>query len=148
MNEEMIKAMNRKEQKHSFRKWWSKNGYKVLRVILFPIWIFGLLQEKITKWLNGRQSWNEQRATEILNYYIPRKAEWCAEEKTFYFFDNGYGWNMHLAKRHLKRKDRRFFEVNKIQIRRFLIDTFNLENCIKEIGDCSNGWTEIDFKLQ
>ena len=39
MNNEVIKAMNRKEKKHTFRKWWSNNGYKVLRVIFSP---FGL----------------------------------------------------------------------------------------------------------
>ena len=65
MNKEVIKAMNRKETKVSkFRKWWRKNGYKVYRVIFFPIWITSILKEKITKWLDSRQAWNEKKANE------------------------------------------------------------------------------------
>ena len=38
MNVEAIKAMNKKETKSdAIRKWWNKNGYKVMRVIFFPI---------------------------------------------------------------------------------------------------------------
>ena len=36
MNKEITKAMNRKEKKTT---WWKKNGYKVMRIILFPIWL-------------------------------------------------------------------------------------------------------------
>ena len=32
----------------------------------------------------------EERAKEILNYYIPNFADWNADDKCFYFFDNGY----------------------------------------------------------
>ena len=39
MNKEVIKAMNKKETKvNEIRKWWSKNGYKVMRVVLFSFW--------------------------------------------------------------------------------------------------------------
>ena len=145
MNAEVIKAMNKKEKKHTFRKWWNRNGYKVMRVIFFPIWICSVIKEKITKTLNARQEWNEERVTAILDYYIPRKADWCEEDQTFYFFDNGIGWGMYWAKRYLKRKDRRFWKVNGVKIRRYLIDTYQLEGFTKIVGDCSNGWTELDF---
>lgn len=153
MTAELIKIIKEKEKaeqqknKPTFRKWWNKNGYKVLRVIFFPIWIYGVIQEKITKWLNDRQKWNEQRANEILSYYVPKKSEWDVEEKIFYFFDNGYGWGR-LANKYLKRKDRRFFKVNNTKLRRYLIDDFELEGFVKEEGDCSNGWTELDFKIK
>ena len=145
MNAEVIKAMNKKEKKHTFRKWWNRNGYKVMRVIFFPIWICSVIKEKITNMLNARQEWNEERVTAILDYYIPRKADWCEEDQTFYFFDNGIGWGMYWAKRYLKRKDRRFWKVNGVKIRRYLIDTYQLEGFTKIVGDCSNGWTELDF---
>ena len=147
MNKENTKAMNRKEKKiNKVSKWWNKNGYKVMRVIFFPIWIYGVIQEKITKWLNDRQKWNEQRANEILSYYVPKRSEWDEEEKTFYFFDNGFGWGR-LANKYLKRKDRRFFKVNNTKLRRYLIDDFELEGFEKKWGDCSEGWTELEFEL-
>lgn len=147
MNNEIIKAMNRKEKKHTFRKWWNKNGYKILRVIFFPIWIGSVICEKTKKYLNSRQKWSEERANEILNYYVPRKSDWDEEDKTFYFFDNGYGWGK-LANRYLKRKDRRFFHVNVFELRRYLIDSFELEGFEKKMGDCSNGWVSLNFVMK
>ena len=152
MNQEIIKAMNRKETKlDKLRKWWNKNGYKVLRVIFFPVWIITLVIKKINKKLNEKNLWNEERANEILNYYIPRMSKWYADEQEFHFFDNGYGWSIGLAKKYLKRKDRRFWKVNNGfvggKIREFLIDEFELEGFIKEVGNCSDGWTEITFKM-
>ena len=152
MNTEIIKAMNKKETKRDkFRKWWSKNGYKVMRVILFPIWCGIKAKEKATSYLNSREEWSEERAKEILNYYIPRKAEWDAEDKCFYFFDNGYGWSMNIAKRHLKRKDRRFWNIytgwSGGKIRTYLIEKFELEGFEKEVDDCYDSRTDISFKM-
>lgn len=150
MNAEIIKAMNKKEKKHPVRKWWNKNGYKVMRVILFPIWIGMVITEKINKYLNSRQKWSEERAKEILNYYIPRRADWNAEDKTFYFFDSGMGWGK-LAKKYLKRKDRRWWNLHRGwtggKIRDYLLNEFELEGFTKEIGNCYDGWTEVSFTI-
>ena len=84
MNKEIIKAMNKKAtKKDTIRKWWSKNGYKVMRVILFPIWMGIVLKDKIEDYLNSKCRWSDERANEILSYYIPRKADWDAEDKSF-----------------------------------------------------------------
>ena len=152
MNKEIAKAIKRKEKKTSaFNFWWRKNDYKVYRIIFFPLWIASIVLKKISRKLNKKNFWNEKRANEILNYYIPRRSRWYAEEQEFYFFDNGYGWSTGLAKKYLKRKDRRFWEVNNGfsggKIREFLIDEFELEGFTKEVGNCSDGWTEITFKM-
>ena len=63
MNKEVIKAMNKKRTKmDGIRKWWSKNGYKVMRVILFPIWIGVVLKDKIENYLNSKCKWSDERA--------------------------------------------------------------------------------------
>ena len=147
MNTEIIKAMNRKNEKHPIRNWWHKNGYKVMRVVLFPIWGCVWVSDKIEDKLNARQKWSEERANEILNYYIPRRADWSEEEKTFYFFDNGCGWYLGSAKKHLERKDYRFWDLYHHKIRWYLMDTYELEGFKKEKGDCSSGWTEISFEM-
>ena len=58
MNNEVIKAMQSKKE-HKARKWWRKNGYKVWRVVLFPLWIGESLKDKINKHLNNKEAWNE-----------------------------------------------------------------------------------------
>lgn len=152
MNKEIIKAMNKKETTiDRFGKWWSKNGYKVMRVILFPIWWGIKAKEKIENHLNSKCEWSEERANEILSYYIPRKAEWDAEEKCFYFADNGMGWGMACNKKFIKRRDRRWWNCNRClwggRIREYLINDFELEGFEKIIGDTYDSWTEITFKM-
>ena len=152
MNAEVIKAMNKKEKKENkIRKWWKTNGYKVWRVILFPFTLWDYTNQAINKKLNARNKWSEERANEILNYYIPRRATWDAEDKDFYFFDNGYGWNIGYAKKHLKRKDRRWWKLHNGfwggKIREYLINEFELEGFEKDVRDTFNSWTEIVFKM-
>ena len=153
MNAEVIKAMSKnKKKERKFKKWWNKNRYKVLRIALFPIWITSVIKEKIEKKLNEKQSWNEERAKEIFDYYIPRKSEWDNERKEFYFFDNGYGWSFNLAKRYLKRRDFRFWEnYNGFcggKLREFLIYNYELDGFTKEVVDDYNTLTEIVFKIK
>ena len=149
MNKEIVKAMNKKETKiDKVRKWWRKNDYKVLRVILFPIWWYVEGKEKINTWLNSKTKWSEERANEILCYYIPRSADWSEEEKCFYYFNNGMGWTSKSHLKKIKIKDRRFWKRYYSKIRMYLIENFELENFTKETGDCSQGWTEVTFKLK
>lgn len=152
MNSEVIKVMNKKETKaNEIKVWWEDNSYKVMRVVLFPIYGACIAKEKINNKLNAKEEWNEERVNEILNYYIPRRAEWCKEDKVFFFFDNGYGWSMCYAKRYLKRRDRRFWKVHNDwcggKIRQYLIDKFELEGFNKTVLDTSNGRVEVEFKL-
>lgn len=152
MNPEVIKAMNKKETKvKAIRKWWGKNGYKVMRVILFPIWFGIKAKERIEKHLNSQLEWSEERANEILSYYVPRMAEWDAEDKSFYFVDNGMGWSMKCHQRKIKMKDRawwrKFGRGLGGKIRTYLIEKFELEGFEKEVGDTRNCWTEIAFRM-
>ena len=151
MNKEVVKAMNKVERDRTIVKWWNKNGYKVARVVLFPVWFGILAKEKIAQKLNSKVKWSDERVKEILDYYVPRYASWNEEEKTFYFFDNGYGWDFCRAKKLLKRKDRRFWKKYNGwvggDIRRYLTNEFELEGFEKEILDTYNGWTEINFKM-
>lgn len=152
MNKEIIKAMNKKPCKDTaFKKWWKKNRYIVMRIIFFPIWAYIWCNQKVEPWLNSRNSWNENRANKILNYYIPRYAEWDKESKTFYLFDNGYGWSM-ATKKYIKLKDRRFWKLYTFccggKIRDYLINTFELEGFTKEVEDTDGYSTEITFTIK
>ena len=106
MNAEIEKAIAEKQKKHPVRKWWDKNGYKVMRVILFLIWGCICAKNKIENHLNSKCEWSEERANKILSYYIPRKAKWHEDEKCFYFVDSGMGWGMSYNKKFIMFRDR------------------------------------------
>ena len=152
MNNEVIKAMNKKETKiDKIRKWWSNNGYKVMRVILFPIWWGIKAKEKIDAYLDSRNTWSEERANEILSYYIPRNSDWDAEDKSFYFFDNGMGWDMKGHQKTIKLKDRRWWKNYTRawggKVRDYLIKKFELEGFEKTVGETYDFHTEVTFKM-
>lgn len=156
MNNEIEKGIvkqkrekEKKEHPNSIKKWWRKNDYKVNRIIFFPIWIPIKISKKITTYLNKKEVWSEERAQEILNYYIPYSADWNEEEKTFYYFNNGYGWDIYFSKKYLKFKDRRFWKVHtglSRELRDYLIEKYELEGFKKIIKNTSDGWTEILFE--
>ena len=152
MNKEIMKAMNKKETKlDEFRKWWRKNGYKVMRVVLFPVWGCMVAKEKIHAYLNSKCEWSDERANEILSYYIPRKSEWDAEDKSFYFADNGMGWSMKYHQKKIKMKDRRWWRKYTSgwggKVRVYLLEQFEMEGFEKIVGDTYDSWTEITFKM-
>lgn len=155
MNKEIIKAMNKKPTKwDAICKWWSKNGYKVMRILLFPLWITMLGYEEINKRINARTVWSEKRAAEILSYYIPRCAYWAAEEKAFYFYDNGMGWSMkYVMRKYIKLRDRRFWKLyagaGGYKMREYLVENFELEGFNKKVRNTYNySETDIIFTLK
>lgn len=162
MNKEAAKVMNKKPtpaKVEAARKWWKKNCYKVYRVILFPLWACSWMWDnKIEPWIHSRNTWSDARANEILSYYIPRRCDWDAEKKQFYFFDNGYGWNLGLAKKYLKLKDRKFWKYNAFRgwnggnMRAYLVEKFELDGFTKTIIDDGMSYyssgTEIVFTLR
>lgn len=153
MNKETVKAMNKKHTiLDDIKNWWYKNDYKVWRVLLFPVWAVVWCREKIKPILDNNTPWSEERAAEILSYYIPRRAEWNAEKKEFYFFDNGMGWNMkHTLRKYIKLRDRRFWKLYACgwgyKMRDYLIKSFELEGFTKKLGDCSD-YTEVIFTMK
>lgn len=152
MNKEIIKAMNKKEKApNRFIKWWKKNGYKVMRIILFPLWLIIKLLDKIEEWSISRNKWSEERANEILSYYIPRKAKWHEDDKCFYFADSGIGWGMSCNKKFIKLRDRKWWNCNRGlwggKIRTYLIEQFEMEGFRKEVGDTYDQWAEVTFYL-
>ena len=151
MNKEVIKAMNRKprKEKNTFHKWWSQNGYKVMRVVLFPLWGYICVKKRIDKWLDEHPRWSEDRAKEILDYFIPRYAVWNEERKEFYFFDDGFVLTRaeKSTKKYIKPKDRKFWKRYSYKLRRYLFEDYQLEGFVKKIGNTCDDWTKVTFRL-
>lgn len=152
MNKDIKKVINKKERKRTIRKWWRKNSYKVARIIFWPIWLYMVLEEKYKAKKYKSLQWSEKRAQEVLEYYIPRYADWDSEEKCFYLADNGMGWTMReVVQKCVKRKNRawwkKFASAWGGEVREYLIKDFELEGFTKTVEDNRLDWTEISFKM-
>lgn len=148
MNKEVAKIIKEKEKEKTFKKFWQKNGYKIFKIIFFPIWLFFRIQEKINKKLNSREIWSESRANEILTYFVPRYSEWDKEEEALFYYNNSaYGSGKRFTRKYIKRKDRRFWRLNYLKILGYLIEKFELEGFIKSVEETYYyNETEIIFK--
>lgn len=142
MNKEVLKKIKDSKKKQPIRKWWRKNSYIVWRTLLFPLWLAGIIVEKVNKKLYDATKWDEERAIKILNYYVPKRSNWNEDDKTLYFFSNGYAMS-----KDIKRKDRRFWNKHRIKIRDLLIDKFEIEGFEKYKGCCDYPWIEITFEM-
>ena len=142
MNKEIIKAMNKRETKiDKARKWWSNNGYKVKRVIFFPVCLGIITRDKITLYLNSREKWDEERVKEILNYYVPRVAEWDKKHKRFYFFDNRCGWSINYAKKYAAENNKKSIKLD-CNMKRGKLRELYEKNGFVLVGqhDCGNNY--------
>lgn len=161
MNKEVMKVIEKKKKNEAIMKiihkkkckanhWWYKNKDKITRIIIFPVHCIDYLKDVINEYLDKKQTWNENRAIEILNYYVPRYSDWDEKNKCFYFSDTGMGWHIWNAKKYLRRKDRRFWKVySKVYggaMRDFLINNFQLSGFTKHVYECMDAFeTYITF---
>jgi hypothetical protein len=157
MNKEAIKMMNKKpkqkKEPNAFQKWWKKNRYIIFRIILFPIWICVWSAEKIEHWRYINNQWDSARAKTLLDYYIPHRAKWDVETKTFRLCHNDYGWTIKSAKKYLRLSDRKFWAVNTGwvggELRKYLVESYELDGFTKKvIEDDWNGFIDIEFILK
>lgn len=152
MNPEVIKAIKSANKNNSFKRKAVELSQNILKVILFPIERTFRLKIKVNDWLNSKNTWSEERANEILSYYIPREAEWYVKDNLFYFADNGLGWNMKCNLRKIKLRDRRWWRINTGfyggKVRTYLLEKFELEGFEKIVGDTYDHWTEVTFKMK
>lgn len=143
----MIEETRKEPPKRTIRKWWNKNGYKVNRVIFFPLWLGMVANQKIQKKLDEHTKWSEERTIEILNHYVPSDSDWDEKHKCIWYFNNGCGWSLTYAKRHIKRKDYRYWRCHQYAIRDYLINTYEMEGFEKEVNN-EYGETNICFYLK
>jgi len=80
MKDKFDALLERKTTESSAKKWWRTNRYKVLRIILFPIWIVVLAKNEVDESLYRNAQWSESRADRIIGKIVPQKLEVCDNE--------------------------------------------------------------------
>lgn len=65
-------------------------------LLVLPIAPFLIAYDKFDKWNYNRQEWSEEKATKVLNYFLPYVLEFAEEDNAYYYStDWSYtGWNI------------------------------------------------------
>lgn len=84
MNDKLIKAKEKHDKKHPIKSWWRKNGYKIMRVILFPIWISYEIKTRLKdKWYKELE-FSPEVCKAYLDKVLPGMvAHYCEDAKCF-----------------------------------------------------------------
>lgn len=81
VKEKIERAAEEKErQNRGFRSWWRKNGYKVCRVVLFPIWICVLCKEKYAKYRSEHFTEDVSKTKRYIDKAIPKLVKHYVED--------------------------------------------------------------------
>ena len=101
---------------------------------LVPLWLGVIIYNEFHDWNYRRQEWSEEKATKVLNHFLPYVMEWNEEENSyFYCMDWHYGGST-LAKYSpigLKTWARKY----SYEIFRFLKDKYENPDFVKTIED-------------
>lgn len=131
MNEfdkELNKELNKKEDTkiQKVKKWWGKNRYKVLRVVLFPLWIACILKEKYDEYCYNREQFSIEKCEKFFDKYLAKICEYDKESQTFWIdvcdYDVFY-WNSFVK----SRRDKIFAKKNGREMKLYLIEEYEVE---------------------
>lgn len=133
------KNLAREERTRPLRKWWSNNGYKVLRVVLFPVWAVIWSSRKIQEKRDRVLQWSDERATAILDKTLPSLLEnedgalwYCSDWRTHFYNRKGiHGKNKRFAYKYNARIHVFLFEKYQIEGYEKTIEKANYETWVK-----------------
>ena len=129
-----------------FKKWWDKNGYKILRILLFYIWIPMLIIDKI-KSKNYKKIYNNGEVSvdwlkKFCDTYLPGICD--KTENGYYFFNNGYGFGGY---KFIKRKDRKIASMHCSILLYYIVNKYEIEGYDKNILS-SGGYYESGYEVE
>ena len=122
-----------KAKSKSKKKWW------VVRINNYNFYLWGLpfvpfvlVQEKFSDWQYKRLTWDEAKATKMLNRILPKTLEWVEEDEAYYFcMDWGYSNYLYKVPVWHRKWVRKFAR----ELREFVRDGYENPQYIKE---CEN----------
>jgi hypothetical protein len=136
--EEMMNARQVKRE-HVVREWWNENGYKVMRVVLYPLYVGYRVAEKYKEKQGEKLVWSEEQAKEVLDRNIPKICE-TFDSDGLEVNTRTFLWNNKMKE--FARKDRKWIRKFRNQLVNYLINDYEIEGSDKEFDDCFGGYRE------
>lgn len=134
MKNKIEKQVAKKQRKESnkLRKWWSRNDYKVWRVLLFWLWIPIMLFNKKKDKQYETMKYSEERTKKYLDKVLPYLVSyWCDDHSCFLFTTAGdmgdinFKALMRLPRRY--RKQERYFTKFYEEVKAYIVRTYEID---------------------
>lgn len=159
MKNKIIKEKQKIDRKRNnkIRKWWKKNNYKVIRVILFPIWIYAILEEKYKKSQHAKIK-KCQDIKPIFKKYLDKVmpfmvAHYCENAKQILISsacDMGDINFSNFCSSTIQKKYSRienFFAIHYKGLKEYILSEYQIEGYKKMILDNYRTWNEAKEKF-
>ena len=142
---EQIEKAHAKKQKKTLAKWWNKNGYKIMRVIFWPIWLYQVLREKKEK--RDRERLNAAGfSKEICKRYLDKtlpmlivKSGQATEEILLTTADDMGGVDIDRLYRCKNKKMSNYFLKFSVNVKHYILDEYIIDGYKKMQ---LNNWTD------
>lgn len=131
---EQIEKAYAKKQKKTFAKWWNENGYKIMRVILWPIWLYEILREKKEKRDQERLNaagFSKEVCKKYLDKALPdliAKSHDASDEILITDADDMGGVYFNQLYRCKNKKISNFFSRFMIDVKNYIIEEYTIDN--------------------
>lgn len=81
--------------KNNKKKWWIVNTSRYsIYIWALPLYPFVALYIKLVNWNYNRKTWDEKKATKVLNCALPYVLEWVKEDNAFYYCMSWHGYTI------------------------------------------------------
>ena len=138
---ERIQIEFEKKNKMTLSKWWDKNGYKIMRVILFPIYLIVLLNEKRKDAAYKSLEYTDEKCKRYLDKVMPKMvARHCedANEILISSCDDMGDIEFSDFRRCKNKKAARFFLRFSQKVKEYILEEYVIEGYKKMV---LNNWT-------
>jgi hypothetical protein len=151
------KQFQKKEQKknNKIRKWWSKNSYKVFRVVFFYIWIPALIHKKLKDSRYKKLEYDDKITKKYLDKVMPKLVPYCLDTPAYILFHNtndfgGIRFYWDLCSNWMARKfkkETKYFSKFHALVQNYIIEEYQIDGYEKMVLDNWNDWNRASEKF-
>lgn len=144
-----------KKKNSSIRRWWRNNGFKILRVIFFYVWIPTLVHEKIKETRYKNLKYTDATTKKYLDKVLPKLVAHYEEDQNNILFHNtrdfgGINFYWDLCSSWMKgkfKKETQYFTKFSKQVQEFIIQEYNIPGYEKMVLNNWAAWNSAKEKF-
>lgn len=144
-----------RKRNSSMRKWWSRNGYKVCRVVFFYIWIPVFVYEKIKDAQYKNLKYDNNTTKKYLDKVMPKLVSHYEESPNLILFHNTsdfggirFYWDLcsNWMTRKFKKETKYFAKFHGL-VQKYIIEEYQIDGYEKMVLDNWIDWDRAKEKF-